>query len=64
MTIVVLEVNPELDSIRAQRGHERGAFFSRVMKDTFNSSPCTKVLEGVSLQEGVGQCDDRWVGDR
>ena len=30
LTIGVLEVNPELDSIRAQRGRARSALFSRV----------------------------------
>ena len=30
LTIAVLEVNPELDSIRAQRGRARSALFSRV----------------------------------
>ena len=31
LTIGVLEVNPELDSIRAQRGRARIALFSRVV---------------------------------
>ena len=31
LTIGVLEVNPELDSIRAQRGRARSALFSRVL---------------------------------
>ena len=30
LTIRVLEVNPEVDSIRAQRGRARSALFSRV----------------------------------
>ena len=30
LTIGVLEVNPEGDAIRAQRGHARSALFSRV----------------------------------
>ena len=30
LTIGVLEVNPELDSIRAQRGRARSELFSRV----------------------------------
>ena len=30
LTIGVLEVNPELDSVRAQRGRARSALFSRV----------------------------------
>ena len=32
LTIGVLEVNPELDSIGAQRGRARSALFSRVMR--------------------------------
>ena len=31
LTIGVLEVNPERDSIRAQRGRDRSALFSRVL---------------------------------
>ena len=34
LTIGVLEVNPELDSIRAQRGRARSALFSRVNFNT------------------------------
>ena len=38
LTIRVLEVNPELDSIRAQRGRARSALFSRVFVNVIHGT--------------------------
>ena len=51
LTIGVLEVNPEWDSIRAQRGRARSALFSRVQ---VTSNPLDQSLQMIPWKkEGV-----------
>ena len=61
LTIGVLEVNPELDSIRAQRGHAQSALFSRVYKRVRLQSDFEETVASVSVKESHNETSELQV---